>query len=579
VKPDALDKRLGKTAAAICDYLKTPDILGVVEVENLRVLGLLSERIDAICPHAPHYQPYLVPGNDVGGINVGFLVSTRDNGAGVARVEVVEVTQYGKNTLLQNPDGSTSLLNDRPPLLLRAVVHQDNGASYPVTVIVNHLRSLKSNDSMEPGDDGWSTAGARVRAKRGEQAAYLAGLVEQLQQSRPGEKIVLLGDFNAFEFSDGYTDVLGIVRGDEAAPEDVLNYVDSPITTPLVDGSQLIEDPAQRYSYVFDGNAQTLDHVLLNQALLGDALAVNVDHARINADFGVDNFDDLSVPVRVSDHDPVRVTIAVPAFRSADLSLVAMSAASSVHVGEIARISVDVANAGPNAAEYAAVAFVFEALLTPSVAAPVEWTCAAPVQDATTTTVTCTTPAFAAGATAGFIIDAVAPDSVGGGVLRMAAAVNSLTTDRANGDNDAAVTFDVTADADLAVAIAGPAKKLHYNRTETFSVTLGNEGPDAAWQPAVVLRGDAPAANVAIAAPAGWQCAVADAGGDFEATCSQAGSFAAGSQQRFDFDVRIPARSNSTQFLTLDVSASARTPESVSANNQATYRNRIVGVP
>ncbi|GAB3379406.1 hypothetical protein GCM10027432_04720 [Lysobacter fragariae] len=584
LQPTALQQRLAKTGGAICDYLKTPDILGVVEVENLRVLGMLADRINSTCASAPGYVPYLVQGNDIGGINVGFLVSTRpvsagDNGAGIARVEVLEVTQHGKDTPLQNPDGSTSLLNDRPPLLLRAIVHQDNGASYPITVIANHLRSLNGNDSTAAGSFGWSSEGARVRGKRGAQALYLANLVEQEQQAHPGEKLVLLGDFNAFEFNDGYTDVMGIVRGDEAGPDQVLNYVDSPVTTPLVDGSQLIADPAQRYSYVFDGNAQTLDHVLVNQSVLGDALSVDVDHARINADFGVDNFGDNSIPVRVSDHDPVRVTIAVPSFRSADLSLTASATSGSVHVGDTVHASVDVASTGPNAAQFAAVAFVFDAQVNPSITAPADWSCAAPVVVTVTTTVTCTTTSLAANATAHFDVAAVAPDSVGGGVLRLAAAVSSMTADRRNGDSDAALSFDVAADADLAVGISGPTKKLHYNRTETFRVTLDNAGPDAAWQPVVVLHGDAPAGNVAIAAPAGWTCDVGDASGDFEARCNLDGAFAANARQRFDFDVRIPARSNATQFLTLTATATAATPESASADNQAQYRNRIVGVP
>jgi uncharacterized protein len=111
--PAALDKRLAKASAAICDFLKAPDILGVVEVENLRVLELLSDRLAATCPSGPAYVPYLVPGNDVGGINVGFLVDTRDAGDGRPRVEVLEVVQHGKDIQLSNPDGSSSLLNDR----------------------------------------------------------------------------------------------------------------------------------------------------------------------------------------------------------------------------------------------------------------------------------------------------------------------------------------------------------------------------------------------------------------------------------------------------------------------------------
>lgn len=576
----ALDKRLGKTALAICDYLKAPDILGVVEVENLRVLNLLAERINATCARAPGYIAQLVPAPaSNNNINVGYLVSTRDNGAGQARVEVVSVEQHGANEKLDNPDQSSSVLNDRPPLALRAVVHQDNGASYPVTVIVNHLRSFLDHDSLSPGTNGWLTDGARVRAKRGQQALYLAGLVESLQQQNPDEKIVLLGDFNAFAFNDGYTDVMGVIKGEEAAADQVLDYIDSPLGTPLVDGAELIQDPAQRYSYVFDGNAQTLDHVLVNQALLGDALGVNVDHARINAEFGVDNFGDAGTPIRVSDHDPVRLTIAVPAFRSANLSITANAAPSSVRVGETAHFEVNVANAGPNAGEFAAVAFVFEALVAPGITAANGWACAAPVQDAATTTVTCSTASFATGSTAAFALDVIAPDALGGGTLRMAAAIQSQTTDPANADNQAAASVAVLADADLSVNLGGPTKKLHYGYTETFQLMLRNAGPDAAWQPVVTLRGDAPAANVAIVAPAGWECAVADDGGDFEASCVNAGAFAAGASQRLDVAITIPARSDSTQFLSLRATANATTPDPDHADNTATYSNRIVGVP
>jgi uncharacterized repeat protein (TIGR01451 family) len=489
------------------------------------------------------------------------------------------VTQFGKDATLLNPNGSTDLLNDRPPLLLRARVHQDNGASYPLTVIINHLRSLNGNDGLGAGSDGWPSEGARVRAKRGAQAAYLAGLVEQLQQANPAEKIVLLGDFNTFEFNDGYVDVLGIVRGEEATPDQVLDYVDSPLTTPLVDGAQLIADPAQRYSYVFQGNAQTLDHALVNQTLLADALAVEVDHARINADFGVDNFGDTTVPVRVSDHDPVRVAIAVPAFRSADLSVRLGADGTAVGVGETVHYGIDVANAGPNAAASTSLALVFDALLAPSVTAPAGWTCAAPVQDADTTTVVCSHAGLGNGEGAHFDVAAIAPDSAGGRALRLGVAVNSVISDRRNGDNQAAVSVDVDAAADLWLSLAGPDKKLHYNRTEPFVILLGNRGPDAAWQPVVTLRGDAPAANVHVLPPTGWSCGVDGDDHDFVLTCRADGRLAARSVSGLGVAIRIPARSNATQYLTLDASVASSTPDAEMGNNAARYRNRIVGVP
>ena len=445
---DAMNARLAKTSVAICDWLKAPDILGVVEVENLNILGKLADQLNGNCAAAPAYVPYLVQGNDVGGINVGFLVSTRANADGSARVVVGDVVQYGNEATLANPDGSTSLLNDRPPLLLRATVRNANGASYPVTVVVNHLRSLNDIDSTAAGSSGWSTSGERVRAKRAAQAAYLGGIVNWLQENRPQEKIVLLGDFNAFEFNDGYVDVMGIVRGQAAAQDQVLTWAPSPVVTPLIDGSELIADPAERYSYVFAGNAQTLDHVLVNEPLVLDAATARVEHARINADFGVHHFGEAGNALRVSDHDPVRLAIEPPQFRNADLS----------------------------------------------------------------------------------------------------------------------------------VALSGPAKKLHSGSTHSFPLIVANNGPQDAWKPVVVLRGDALASDVRIQVPGGWTCSTAATADGFELRCASEQPLAAGASAAFEPEIRIPKRPNSTYFLTLDAVVGAQSTDPALGNNNARYQNRIVGI-
>ncbi|WP_206860119.1 lamin tail domain-containing protein [Lysobacter changpingensis] len=574
IKPEALDKRLTKTAGAICDYLKAPDILGVVEVENLRVLGLLADRINANCASAPQYVPYLSQGNDVGGINVGFLVSTRAVDAGVSRVEVHEVVQFGKDATLANPDGSTSLLNDRPPLLLRASVHHDNGATYPVTVIVNHLRSLNDIDSVAPGSNGWSTDGARVRAKRGAQAAYLAGLVQQMQATNPDEKIVLVGDFNAFEFNDGYVDVLGVIKGTEAPEDQVLTYVDSPVTTPLIDGSELIADPAQRWSYVFGGSAQTLDHALVNEAVVMGASAVTVEHARINAGFAVDHYADASLPLRVSDHDPVRVSIRVPDFRSANLSASASATPSTLRAGETATWSANVRNAGPDAAEGTAVAFAFDADVTPSITAPPGWRCAAPVHDAATTTVACTIGSFASTAQATFTLLTPMPSLPNGTVVRMAVAARSQTRDPVNADNDATASVTVVTAADLSVRIEGGALPVRRGAIATFLVPVRNAGPDAAAQPTLSIDGNVAASAAAIAAPSGWSCARTATVAGFRAQCTHGGSIGQGVQW-FAFAIVVPNRpANGTQ-LEFNAHVESVTPDPDASDNTDTLRVAI----
>jgi predicted extracellular nuclease len=326
----AFANRLAKTGAAICDWVKAPDILGVVEIENLSTLTELANHVNGNCASAPAYVPYLLEGNDVGGIDVGFLVSTRAVRAGVSRVQVASVTQVGKDSLYGtsplgctpgSPGCTASVLNDRPSLVLRGGVNFADGRHYPLTVIVNHLRSLNGNDDPVDG---------RVRFKRAEQAMELANLVNNLQTASPNEKIVLVGDFNAFPFNDGYVDVMGIITG-AAAPEDqVIEYRASPVAMPLVLGDELIADAAQRYSYVFEGNAQTLDHAVVNAALVSDPAitGLSIEHARINADFREFHYGQFSLPydaanppLRVSDHDPVRLKIGVARPASADLAL------------------------------------------------------------------------------------------------------------------------------------------------------------------------------------------------------------------------------------------------------------------
>ena len=577
--PEALDKRLAKAALAICDYLKTPDILGAVEVENLRVLQLLSERIDATCAARPGYVPYLQPGNDVGGINIGFLVSSRLTADGVARVEVLDVAQFGKETTLANPNGTTSLLNDRPPLRLRARVHQDATSSYPLTVIVNHLRSLNDINDTLPGSSGWATGGERVRVKRGAQAVYLAQLVEEMQQANPDEKIVLVGDFNAFEFNDGYVDVMGIIRGDAAPEDQVLTWMPSPLTVPLVDGSQLIADPAQRYSYSFEGNAQTLDHVLVNESLVMDA-ALRVDHARINADFGVDNFGDATLAVRSSDHDPVRLSIRVPSFARADLSATVSADRADANVGDTVRYTATVRNAGPGAASPAAFAFVFSAELSPSLATlPAGWSCAAPEVSAGTTRVACTVPSLAVGDEATFVLDAVVPASAAGATLGLGVSANSTVLDPANGDNTATVSVAVAAlpqtRADLSVKLLGAALPLRRGTIATLLVPVRNAGPDAAEQVTVRLTSNVEARYAAVAAPSGWSCTrVQDTPDGAAADCSRSGAMARG-VQTLAFALVVPGKPKRGTALEFDATVSSTTTDPDPANNHDRLVQRI----
>jgi hypothetical protein len=67
---------------------------------------------------------------------------------------------------------------------------------------------------------------------------------------------------------------------------------------------------AQQYSYTFDGNAQELDHVLVNQPAFARVSRFAI--ARTNADFPETFRNDSSRPERISDHDPAVAYFALP---------------------------------------------------------------------------------------------------------------------------------------------------------------------------------------------------------------------------------------------------------------------------
>ncbi|MEO8130909.1 MAG: nuclease, partial [Bryobacteraceae bacterium] len=284
--PAAFSNRLNKLSLAIRNVLHTPDIIGVEEMENLTTLQAVATKVnnDAVAAAMPNpnYTAFLMEGNDIGGIDVGFLVKS-------TKVNVLDVTQFGLTTTYIDPsNGQAALLNDRPPLVLRATV-----SGVAVTVIVNHLRSLSGVD--DPMD------GNRVRVKRRAQAEFVANLIQARQMADPTEKIISLGDYNAFAFNDGYVDGIGTIKGFPTPADQVVLASPDLVNPNLTDLAGTIP-ASQRYSFNFDGNAQELDHVLVNDAILPRFSRFAI--ARLNSDFPESYRNDPNRPERISDHDP-----------------------------------------------------------------------------------------------------------------------------------------------------------------------------------------------------------------------------------------------------------------------------------
>ena len=324
--------KLRKVSSYVINVLRSPDVLGLQEVDELTTLQALATQIAA--DGGPTYQAFLVEGNDPGGIDVGFMINT-------SRVSGATVEQFYKTKNWYDPVVTCTLpatypcegLHDRPPLLLRATFNGPNGP-YPFAVLNNHTKSIGNVD-----DTG--TAAERDRAKRFQQARDVATLVQQFQTSAgpfnglgtAGIPLVLVGDYNAFEYTDGHADVVGLIAGtyNDAANECAAVLSDGQgtetcnigtnIVSPTLFNSGLAVPEAERMSYKFTQNfaavqgsdqrdvasVQVIDHILLSRTAQGFYLGT---------DYGISNNAAAEqtnrqlplptgpvTPIRASDHD------------------------------------------------------------------------------------------------------------------------------------------------------------------------------------------------------------------------------------------------------------------------------------
>ena len=566
----AFENRLNKASLSIRNSLRLPDIIGVVEMENLATLQALAARVsaDALAASQPDplYQAYLVEGNDVGGIDVGFLVKTAAVGAGsTPRVEVVEVVQESATTLITNPDSSTAILNDRPPLRLNAIVHNANGGSEAVTVIANHLRSLTDVGSTDPGSSGWATTGARIRAKRQKQAEDLAAIVQARQAADPNERIVLLGDFNAFEFNDGFGDSMGVIAGVPAAdnetvvPGDGVDLVSPDLINPMYALPAL-----ERYSYTFGGNAQNLDHLLVNQALSTTATAYRVEHARLNADFAETERSNPNTPTRLSDHDPLVAYFAFASFSTSDPSVSMTAPAGPIPAGGTVTYTITVSNTGPDADSVTLTDTLPMDTTFVSLTSPSGWSCTTP-SVGSAGTVTCANPAFGVTDAVFDLVVSLSPSIASGAVVTNVATV--LAPSDADDDNNSASTARTVtgsgggaASADLSVSVTDSTDPVAAGATLTYTVSVFNDGPDAADSTSLTGALPSGVTFLSLSAPGGWSCSTpaVGSGGAWSCTHPSLANLAGG---LFTLTVQVGASTPNATMLGHTVSVSSATTD------------------
>ncbi|WP_268807261.1 Ig-like domain repeat protein [Bryocella elongata] len=303
----AYANRLSKVSLAVRHVLGNPDVVALEEVENQSVVADIAAKISSDATAAGETDPqYVAYGtgtsyapytNDVGGISVGFLVKS-------TTVNTINVQQFGASNLFTDPRDNTTqqTLNDRPPLVLHAGIKRTNAKDYPVTVIVNHLRSLSGENDP--------SSGVFVRAKKELQAEYLANLIQGYQSS--GEHVISVGDYNAFQFSDAYIDILATVTNRNVLPSDqVLVPGIAGLVNPSPTDLVTLLPAADQWSYQEYGNAQVLDHIVATSDLVG--AGAHVAYAHFDADQPLIAYNDPTTPARESDHDAAVGYFATPA--------------------------------------------------------------------------------------------------------------------------------------------------------------------------------------------------------------------------------------------------------------------------
>ena len=183
-------------------------------------------------------------------------------------------------------------LFSRPPLVADLLVRGPWGEDYPLTVVVNHWRSKRGDESVNV-------------VHRTLQAEHVASIVQARLDTDPDAHVVVLGDLNDFEASKPVETLRhGRQPADGAArePGRVLLWH-------AFDALPLSE----RYTYIFNGGSQTLDHLLLTPGLTPDFGGMAIAH--INADFpiaqpgGTEGVPGDSAVYGSSDHDPLVLTV------------------------------------------------------------------------------------------------------------------------------------------------------------------------------------------------------------------------------------------------------------------------------
>ncbi|TKI56881.1 nuclease [Brevibacillus antibioticus] len=287
--------KINRIAETIVENMKAPDIIGVVEMQDnngptdngqtdaTQSANALIKAMENKKGPTYRYTDIAPQNNQDGGqpggnIRVGFFynpervqLAAKTPGGATDAVQIE--TRDGVVHLSHNPGRvdptNAAFASSRKPLAAEFIFQGE-----PVIVIANHFNS-KGGDQALFGKDQPPQLVSEVQ--RMKIARVLNQFVKEIHAAQAKANVVVLGDLNDFPFSNPVQ---------ELADGVLTNMVEK-----LPKGEQ--------YTYVYQGNSQVLDQILVSNHLEDDT---KVDIVHINAGL-------TEREGRVSDHNPVLVQL------------------------------------------------------------------------------------------------------------------------------------------------------------------------------------------------------------------------------------------------------------------------------
>ncbi|MFJ7180695.1 endonuclease/exonuclease/phosphatase family protein [Streptomyces massasporeus] len=287
---DPTDDTFAAHASAIVHHLKSPDIVSLEEIQDnngakndgtVAADQTLTKLIDAIvAAGGPTYDWRSIDpadntdgGQPGGNIRQAFLfnperVSFADRAGGDATTATAVTKIRGKAHLTLSPGrvapADEAWKNSRKPLAGEFVFR-----GRTVFVIANHFNSKGGDQSLT---SQYQPPSRSSETQRHQQATLVNTFVKDILGTQRNADVIALGDINDFEFSK---------------------------TAQLLEGrgelwSAIKSLPRrERYSYVYQGNSQVLDQILVSPSIRRDC-DFEYDSVHVNAEFND----------QISDHDP-----------------------------------------------------------------------------------------------------------------------------------------------------------------------------------------------------------------------------------------------------------------------------------